>query len=113
MSDPANDPYAPLANLFRALADEHRIRVLSLLGEGREMSVSEIGEHLKQSQPAVSHHLALLKSAGLIAFRRDGRFNRYAIDKEGTRKAIERLAGHGLPARLTLGGLEIRVEQLP
>jgi DNA-binding transcriptional ArsR family regulator len=102
----------PLADFFRALGDEHRLRILRLLATHRELSVSELGEHLKQSQPAVSHHLSLLKDVGLIGYRRDGRFNRYALDKAGTEKAIEKVAGSGLPASLALGGLEFRVERL-
>lgn len=108
----SQSPDTPLADFFRALGDEHRLRILQLLALHRELSVSELGDHLKQSQPAVSHHLAILKDAGLIGYRRDGRFNRYALDRAGTEKAIERVAGSGLPATLSFGGLEIRVGRL-
>lgn len=111
-NDPAFTGETPLADFFRALGDEHRIRILRLLATHRELSVSELGEHLGQSQPAVSHHLSLLKGAGLIDYRRDGRFNRYALDRAGTERAIERVSGSGLPATLALSGLVIRVGRL-
>jgi ArsR family transcriptional regulator len=44
-----------------------------------ELHVSALCERLQQSQPAVSHHLALLRTAGLIGCRRDGKHNFYSI----------------------------------
>jgi DNA-binding transcriptional ArsR family regulator len=66
-----------VAASFKLLADETRLRVLSLLIRHGELNVRTLCEQLDQSQPAVSHHLALLRDAGLIRARRDGKHNFY------------------------------------
>ena len=57
--------------LFRALADRTRLRIVNLLARG-SLCVCDIQRILAQPQSSVSRHLALLKSAGLIRDRRDG-----------------------------------------
>jgi len=82
---PATTPSAPeslirdLGNLFKLLADETRLRILSYLMHDPELHVRAMCEMLHQSQPAVSHHLALLREAGLIACRREGKHNFYHV----------------------------------
>ena len=66
-----------LAASFKLLADETRLRVLRLLIESGELNVRALCDRLEQSQPAVSHHLALLRNAGIIRARRDGKHNFY------------------------------------
>lgn len=68
-----------LVELFRLLADETRLRILSLLQQQQELNVRTLCNFLSQSQPAVSHHLALLRGAGLIEMRRSGKHNFYHI----------------------------------
>ena len=60
------------SELFRALADPTRRAVFERLCK-REMSVSQLTAGFHVSQPAISQHLAVLKSAGLVAERREGR----------------------------------------
>lgn len=67
-----------LVELFKLLADETRLRILLLL-QRSELNVGTLCQLLRQSQPAVSHHLALLRSAGLIEMRRDGKHNFYRL----------------------------------
>ncbi|HEY3381255.1 MAG TPA: metalloregulator ArsR/SmtB family transcription factor [Vicinamibacterales bacterium] len=57
--------------LFRALADRTRLRIVNLLARG-SLCVCDIQRILEQPQSSVSRHLALLKAAGLIRDRRDG-----------------------------------------
>jgi ArsR family transcriptional regulator len=57
--------------LFRALGDRTRLRIVNLLARG-SLCVCDIQRILEQPQSSVSRHLALLKSAGLIRDRRDG-----------------------------------------
>jgi len=64
--------------LFRALADRTRLRIVNLLGRGA-LCVCDIQRILEQPQSSVSRHLALLKSAGLIRDRRDGMRIFYAL----------------------------------
>ena len=52
------------------------------LAQEEELFVTALCERLNQSQPAVSHHLALLRDAGLIEARRDGKHNFYSICRE-------------------------------
>ena len=71
-----------LAQLFKLLADETRLRILDMLGRRRELCVRDLWERLGQSQPAVSHHLGLLRMAGLVDTRHEGKHIYYRIDQE-------------------------------
>lgn len=66
---------------LKALCEEKRLRAISLLLE-REKCICELMEELDLSQPAVSHHMKILKQAGLIRDRREGRWIFYALRKE-------------------------------
>ncbi len=77
------DPIAKdLVQLFKLLSDETRLRILAYLMQTDELHVRALCDLLGQSQPAVSHHLALLRVAGLIESRRDGKHNFYRIMPE-------------------------------
>ena len=69
-----------LTQVFKLLADDSRLRILLTLAREGETHVSSLCAMLGQSQPAVSHHLTLLRMAGLVGFRRDGKFNFYRLD---------------------------------
>ncbi|MEZ6057017.1 MAG: metalloregulator ArsR/SmtB family transcription factor [Planctomycetaceae bacterium] len=71
-----------LVEVFKLLADETRLKVLFMLIREGELHVSALCDRLSQSQPAVSHHLALLRVAGLIQARRDGKHNFYSVRNE-------------------------------
>ena len=58
-------------DFFKALSDENRQRILKML-EGRPMCVSDISKKFQVSQPTVSHHLDILKRAGLVGSERRG-----------------------------------------
>ena len=66
------------SRLFKALADETRLRILSLLTEG-ELCVCDLMELLKLPQSTVSRHLAYLKNAGWVEDRRAGVWMYYSI----------------------------------
>jgi len=68
-----------LVQVFKLLSDETRLRVLMYLTREGELHVTALCDKLNQSQPAVSHHLALLRVAGLIEARRDGKHNYYSV----------------------------------
>jgi DNA-binding transcriptional ArsR family regulator len=57
--------------VFRAIADPTRREILSLL-RGRQRTVGEIAGNFRVSRPAISKHLRLLRSAGLVVTRKDG-----------------------------------------
>lgn len=68
-----------LVKVFKLLSDETRLKILMFLGREGELHVSALCKKLGQSQPAVSHHLALLRNAGIIEPRRDGKHNYYSL----------------------------------
>ena len=69
-----------LADVFQMLADASRLKILLTLARDGELHVSALRDQLGQSQPAVSHHLSLLRSRRLVSCRRDGKNNFYAVD---------------------------------
>ncbi len=75
--------YRACANRFRHLADATRLAVLYLLERETEMHVGAICQRLGQTQPAVSHHLALLRHGGIIIPRREGKNNFYGLTEDG------------------------------
>ncbi len=68
-----------LAQVFKLLSDETRMRILLYLAQSHELHVTDLCTKLGQSQPAVSHHLALLRVSGLIESRREGKHNFYSV----------------------------------
>ncbi len=68
-----------ILNIFKALSDETRLRILKLLKHG-ELCVCDIVAALDMIQPKVSFHLGVLKEAELIKDRRQGKWIHYRID---------------------------------
>jgi ArsR family transcriptional regulator, arsenate/arsenite/antimonite-responsive transcriptional repressor len=69
-----------LENLFKALADKTRLRILALLGNNA-VCVCHIHDSLGLPQPTVSRHLAYLRKSGLVAVRRDGVWMHYQVSR--------------------------------
>ena len=67
-----------MENLFLALADKTRLRLLNLMRED-EICVCYFSEVLGESQPKVSRHLAYLRNAGVVSARREGKWIHYQI----------------------------------
>lgn len=72
--------------IYRALADPTRRRILRLLAAG-ERTQSGIVQEFAVSQPAIVKHLRILKSAGLIRERREGRWSYYHLEEEAVAAA--------------------------
>jgi DNA-binding transcriptional ArsR family regulator len=70
------------SDIFKALADPTRRSVFEKLAVGG-MNASDLRRGMAISQPAMSQHLAVLRSAGLVRERRDGRFVNYEVDPDG------------------------------
>ena len=69
-----------LEEVFKALADKTRLRILALLGNN-EVCVCHIHDSLGLPQPTVSRHLAYLRRSGLVAVRRDGVWMHYQVSR--------------------------------
>ena len=74
-----HDSVGDVARTLRTLSDPTRLRLLGLLQDG-EQNVTALRRKLGLPQPTVSHHLALLRSAGLVANRRDGKQVFYSLN---------------------------------
>jgi DNA-binding transcriptional ArsR family regulator len=68
--------------LFKALGDESRLRILRLLASG-DLYLTEIAERMGLSKPTVSHHLALLRAAGLVTITEAGALTYYTLRRDG------------------------------
>ena len=79
---PAAVSFPHALGVLRAAAEETRLRILLYLAQNGELHVTDLCNRLNQSQPAVSHHLALLRVSGLIESRREGKHNFYSVRKE-------------------------------
>ena len=71
-----------LARVFVALGDEHRQRILLTFEKGERLTVGQIAEVATLSRPAVSHHLKILREAGVLAAERAGREVYLRINRE-------------------------------
>jgi ArsR family transcriptional regulator len=80
---------AELAQVFKALADPVRLRLVSLIGahEGGEVCVCELTDAFDLTQPTISHHLKVLREAGIIGSERRGTWVYYRLEPA----ALERM----------------------
>jgi DNA-binding transcriptional ArsR family regulator len=73
--------YGRISEIFKALSDPTRLRILYCLSRG-ERSVGEIVDEVAMTQSAVSHQLRLLKDKRLVRVRREGKFAYYTLDDD-------------------------------
>ena len=74
--------------LFKALNDPTRRRILELLRDA-DLTAGEIADSFDISKPSISHHLDILKQAGLITSRREGQFIHYTLETTVVDEAIQ------------------------
>lgn len=70
-----------VAGFYKALGDETRLKIIEMMSD-YEMCVCEIIDRLKMSQPAVSHHLKILKNAGIVQDSREGKWIYYSLNED-------------------------------
>lgn len=75
---------------FKALADPTRRAILSLLRDG-DLPAGEIAAQFPVAWASVSHHLSVLKEAGLVLATRDGQFIRYSLNTTVVQDALQHL----------------------
>jgi DNA-binding transcriptional ArsR family regulator len=66
-------------NLFKALNDSTRRQILDLLREG-DLNAGDIAERFDMTKPSISHHLDLLRQAGLVEATKQGQFINYSLN---------------------------------
>jgi ArsR family transcriptional regulator len=93
MPELAETTVKELVSIFKLLSDETRLRILFYLTQRDELHVRALCSLLGQSQPAVRHHLALLRVAGLIEPRRSGKHNFYRILPQRFQDLLDTLFG--------------------
>jgi ArsR family transcriptional regulator, arsenate/arsenite/antimonite-responsive transcriptional repressor len=99
VASPAAKIHSPLraetvgqtARWFHALGDETRLRVIDRLSEG-EQCVCDLTDLLETGQSRLSFHLKILKDAGILKDRREGRWVYYSLNPEAVEK-LERFVG--------------------
>ncbi|MGX1755360.1 ArsR/SmtB family transcription factor [Streptomyces lydicus] len=101
---------AELSKVFKALGDPVRLRLLSMIASkaGGEVCVCDLTPAFDLSQPTISHHLKLLRQAGLIDCERRGTWVYYWLLPEMTDRLagiLTRPAGEPLPARVEADGV--------
>lgn len=78
------------ATMMKAMANESRLLILCNL-EGKELSVTELNDHLALSQSALSQHLAVLRKSGLVVTRRESQTIYYSLSDGRSSKVIKTL----------------------
>ena len=94
------------ARLFHALSDETRLGVVQMLGDG-ERCVCDLQEALDVAQSRLSFHLKVLKEAGLVTDRKDGRWSYYTLVSEALTEAHDIV--HTLASPRISGGSALTV----
>ncbi len=95
---PATAPLAPaeqetLAARFKALADPARVAIVNRLAAAEEVCVCDLNATLDLAQPTVSHHLRVLREAGLVESSRRGTWAFYRLVPEAIAQLRETLGG--------------------
>ena len=92
----------PLDQVFKALASEHRREILRVLSQATpeqgktccavdEVCACKLSEHLGLSPSTISHHMSVLRSAGLVDGRKDGLWTYYSLHRDVLAQAAEEL----------------------
>jgi DNA-binding transcriptional ArsR family regulator len=87
----SEDTIRDLSEVFKMLADRSRLTILLALAHQGPMNVTALRDLLAQSQPAVSHHLALMRTAHLVRCDRQGKHCYYRIDSDRVRGLLDDL----------------------
>ena len=85
----SDDTLNRMTAVFKLLSDPSRLKIVLALAQDGELHVSALCELLDQSQPAVSHHLTLMRMVGLVGYRRDGKHNYYPLASGHVRDLLE------------------------
>lgn len=85
------EQFDQLAKLLQAAGDPVRIRIICILFQDKKFCVGDIAEMMQMSMSALSHHLQILKEAGLLTSSRDGQMICYSIVKQPFTEQLKKL----------------------
>jgi ArsR family transcriptional regulator, arsenate/arsenite/antimonite-responsive transcriptional repressor len=88
-----------LADRFKALADPTRVGIVNRLAASEEVCVCAFVDELELSQPTISHHLRILREAGLVEASRRGTWAYYRLVPNAIADLARALGGPAAPAR--------------
>lgn len=91
--------------VFAALGSGTRRALIGLMADGGEVAVHDLAEQFKLSRPSISEHLKVLKDAGLVAERKDGRQRLYRVEYQRLLSAREWFDSYEEFWRRKMGGL--------
>lgn len=100
------------AQIFRALGDPTRRAIFERLSSGGEQTVHVLTDFAGVSQPAVSKHLAVLKQAGLVRDRREGRESHYCAEPKALAPLADWMSAYGVMWRAKLDRLEDLLDRM-
>ncbi len=87
---PYSFPFLETATeMLRAIAHPHRLLILEMLFQSKEMNVTEVYERLGIEQAVASHHLRIMKDRGIVQVRRDGKNSFYSLTSDEYFKVLE------------------------
>ncbi|GMB07993.1 ArsR family transcriptional regulator [Thermolongibacillus altinsuensis] len=91
MSEKAMELFRACIPLFQTLSDPHRQDIILLLAEHEALTVNEITEHSRLSRPAISHHLKILRDAGLVKVEQKGTQRYYLLSLDNAVQLLKQL----------------------
>lgn len=83
-----------ISKVYTALGDEHRQRILLTFGPGERLNVGQIVEVSTLSRSAVSHHLKILRDAGVLESRKEGKEVYFWVNKDFLIEAMETVVAY-------------------
>ncbi|MCK5136869.1 MAG: helix-turn-helix transcriptional regulator [Bacteroidales bacterium] len=87
-SDLKSEEVEKAANMMKAISHPMRLAILGYLGEGNQLSVTEIHRLLNIEQSTASHHLGILKDKGILASVRKGKNTLYYLKRQNLSKLV-------------------------
>ena len=82
------DPWRNISRVFSALGDEHRQRILLTFDKGERLNVGQLVSVSTLSRSAVSHHLKILRDAGVLESRKEGKEVFFWINRDNLDESI-------------------------
>ena len=80
--------YTLMAEMFKALGDENRLKLMEELKDG-EKNAGELLDKLSVTQPTISHHMKILCDSGIVESRKEGKWTYYSISAEGKAELLD------------------------